>query len=81
MPRKIASRQGTESLSEPAMAMEHSFATMGAMTGLAGKDLAEIREHAIAFADTHPGATAEQWADGFTHLRGVYQDTARAMNA
>ncbi len=71
----------TDALSEPAMAMEHSLATMGAMTGLAGKDLAAIRAHAVAFADTHPGATAEQWAHGFTRLRGVYQDTAKAMRA
>ena len=71
----------TKAISEPAMAMEHSFATMAAMTGLGGKALGDIREHAVAFSNTHPGATAEQWADGFTRLRGVYQDTAKAMKA
>src|SRR5579884_2999333 len=71
----------SEALSEPAMGMEQSMATMAAMTGLGSDKLAEIKGHAIAFSSTHPGATAEQWVDGFTRLRNVYQDTAQAMRA
>ncbi len=70
-----------DAISEPAMGMEHSMATMAAMTSLASDKLGEIKDHAVAFSDTHPGVTVEQWADGFTHLRGVYQDTAKAMAA
>ena len=68
-------------ISEPAMGMEHSMATMAAMTGMASEKLGEVKDHAIAFSNTHPGVTFEQWADGFTHLRGVYQDTSKAMAA
>ena len=57
----------TDALSEPAMAMEHSLATMGAMTGLAGKDLDSIREHAVAFAER---IQAPAPSSGRTALRG-----------
>lgn len=69
----------SDRLSEPAYAMERSMSTMAAMTGLASDQLGEIKDHAIEFSNTHPGVTTEQWADGFTHLQGVYQDTAKAM--
>jgi len=70
-----------DAISAPAMGMEHSMATMAAMTGLGSDKLAEFKDHAIEFSNTHPGVTVEQWADGFTHLYGVYQDTAKAMAA
>jgi hypothetical protein len=74
-------KEWSDAISEPAFAMEHSMATMGAMTGLGADALSNIREHAIQFSNTHPGVTAEQWADGFTHMREVFQDTGKAMDA
>lgn len=71
----------TEALSEPAMAMEKAGAMMAAMTDLNSKGLAEMREHAVAFSNTNPGTTSEQWMDGARRLYGVYHDTAKAMNA
>src|SRR5215831_2546539 len=71
----------SEALSEPAYAMERSMTTMGAMTGLGGEALDQIKEHAIALTNVHPGAAAEEWIAGFTRMRGIFQDTAKAMQA
>lgn len=71
----------TEAMSEPALGMQQSMASMAAMTGLAGDQLDKLKEHAVEFSDTHAGVTAEQWAQGFTRMRGVFQDTGKAMRA
>jgi hypothetical protein len=69
------------SITEPAIDMEHAMATMAATTRLAGEQLTKLKEAAIAFSDTHPGTTAEEWIAGFTRFQGVYHDTAKAMQA
>jgi hypothetical protein len=66
---------------EPAMGMEHSMATMAAMTGMASDKLGEIKNRAIEFSNTHPGVTAEQVADSFTRFSGVFTKTDEAMRA
>jgi hypothetical protein len=71
----------SEAMSEPALGMQQSMATMAAMTELAGDKLAALKEHAIAFTNTHPEATAEEWSAGFTRMQGVFPDTALAMRA
>jgi hypothetical protein len=71
----------SQALSEPAFAMQQSMATMVAMTGLGGNALDKIKERAAAFANTHPGVTAEQWVAGLTRMRGIFQDTMRAIAA
>jgi hypothetical protein len=68
----------SEALNEPALGVQQNMATM---TRLADTELDKIKEHAIAFANTRPDTTAEQWAAGFTRMRGVFQDTAAAMGA
>ena len=70
-----------EALSEPAISMEHSMATMTAMTGMASDQLGELKDRAIAFSNTHAGVTAEQWAEGFTRFSGVFEKTGDAMKA
>jgi hypothetical protein len=70
-------REWSEAITEPAFAMQRSMATMSAMTDLHSKDLDKIREHAIAFTNTHPGVTAEEWADGFTRFRGIFRTRRR----
>jgi hypothetical protein len=71
----------SEAMEEPALSMERNMATMAAMTGLSGEALAGIKEHAVDFALVHPGVTAEEWVSGFTRMRGIFQDTTRAMQA
>lgn len=70
-----------ESLQEPAINMQRQMATMAAITGLSGQALGELKERAIEFSATHPGTTAEEWIQGFTRFRGIFQDTAKAMQA
>lgn len=74
-------KEWSDAISEPAFAMEHSMATMGAMTGMGADQLANIRDRAIEFSNTHPGVTAEQWADSFTSMREVFQDTDKSIDA
>ncbi len=71
----------SDAISEPAFAMQKSLATTAAMTGLAGGELAKLKEHAVAFSGTHAGATAEEWVSGFTRMRAIFQDTNKAMAA
>jgi len=71
----------SEAMEEPALSMERNMATMAAMTRLSGKALAGIKERAVDFASVHPGVTAEEWVTGFTRMRGIFQETTRAMQA
>jgi hypothetical protein len=71
----------SEAIGEPAQDMQKQMAGMAAMTGLAGEQLETIKRHAVEFASSHPGATAEEWVSGFTRMRDIFQDTSRAMQA
>jgi hypothetical protein len=71
----------SDSISEPAIAMQHAGATMQAMTGITGEAFDRLREHAIAYTNTHPGVTAEEWISSFTQMQGIFQDTGKAMAA
>ncbi len=74
-------REMSSAISEPAFAMQRSMATAAAMTGLTNNELADLKETAIAFSQTHPGTTAEQYVEGFTRMREIFQDTKKAMDA
>jgi hypothetical protein len=69
----------SEAIRDPALAIRQSMAPK--MSGLGADKLAEVKEHALAFANTHPGVTAEEWAASFTHMRGISQDTEKAISA
>lgn len=74
-------REFSDAIAEPAFAMQKSLATTAAMTGLAASELAKLKETAIAFSNTHPGITAEQYVSGFTRMREIFQDTNKALSA
>ncbi len=74
-------RQLSDAISEPAFAMQKSLATTAALTGMAGEQIAGLKEKAIAFSNTHPGVTAEQYVEGFTRMRETFQDTNKAFQA
>jgi hypothetical protein len=71
----------SEAMSEPALAMGQTTATMAAMSGLGADKLAEVKEQAIPSASTQPGVTAEGWAAIFTRMPRVFQGTTQAMIA
>ncbi len=71
----------SEALQEPVHDMQKSMATMAATTGFAGDQLEEIKHRAMEFAAVHLDFTTEEWVAGFTRLRGIFQDTGRAMHA
>lgn len=74
-------RDMSNAISEPAFAMQKSLAGAQAMIGLNNVELAKLKETAIAFSNTHPGVTADQYVEGFTRMREVFQDTNKAMDA
>jgi hypothetical protein len=69
----------SEAITEPAIAIEQAMAPMAALTSVGAAQLHEIKQRAIKFSSSHPGVTAEQWADSFTRLRNVFQNTAQAI--
>lgn len=70
-----------EALQEPAIDMQKNMATMAAMTGLAGDQLAAVKQRAVEFSSIHPGTTADEWVSGFTRMQGIFHDTQQAMKA
>jgi hypothetical protein len=72
-------RELSDTITEPAFAAQKSLQTLAAMTGLSNTELAKLKETAIDFSNTHPGVTTEQWIDGLTRMRGIFQDTNKAI--
>jgi hypothetical protein len=70
-----------EELTEPAIEMQHLLGTASALFGLSAEQSAALKEHAVAFSQTHPGATADAYVDGFTRIIGVLKDTNKAYAA
>ncbi len=74
-------REFSDAITEPAFAMQKSLATTAAMTGLSNTELGKLKETANAFSNTHPGVIADQYVQGFTRMREIFQDTNKAMKA
>jgi uncharacterized protein YukE len=62
-------QEWSDSILEPAMSLQEHLSQVGAQTGLTADKLNELRERAVAFSNTHPGATAEQYVDAFGRMQ------------
>ncbi len=55
------------------------MATMAAMTGLAGDALDQVKQHAVAFSNLHPGVTAEEWVTPGDWVKAARQHARELM--